>query len=194
MNYLAHLSLSGKTEDIIIGNFIGDFVKGKSYQDFPKSIQKGILLHRFIDDFTDNHSKVKHDISLIKDTIGRYSPIAIDVYYDYLLCQNWIKYHDSSLSQFCQDVYITIEKNKFYLPEKCVHMFSYMKRDNWLENYQYKEGIDRTLKNLSKRIQNTSNLEHAFASIEKVENEISESFKSFYDELQHESTQFIKLN
>ena len=55
MNYLAHLLLSGNDEDVIFGNFIGDAIKGKQYQDYSGSIQKGILLHRQIDTFTDSH-------------------------------------------------------------------------------------------------------------------------------------------
>ena len=55
MNYLAHLVLSGKNEEVLFGNFIADAVKGKSYLTWSKNIQKGILLHRFIDHYTDTN-------------------------------------------------------------------------------------------------------------------------------------------
>ena len=55
MNYLAHVYLSGSDEFLCIGNFIGDHVKGKAYFDYPETIQNGILLHRKIDYFTDQH-------------------------------------------------------------------------------------------------------------------------------------------
>ena len=52
MNFLGHLILSGTNPDVIFGNFIADSVKGKSYLLLPDSIQKGIVLHRVIDNFT----------------------------------------------------------------------------------------------------------------------------------------------
>ena len=33
MNYLAHLLLSGNDEDVIFGNFIGDAIKGQSWDE-----------------------------------------------------------------------------------------------------------------------------------------------------------------
>ena len=56
MNYLAHLYLSGESEKVIVGNFIGDYVKGKSFTDYPEQIAGGIKLHRSIDSFTDQHN------------------------------------------------------------------------------------------------------------------------------------------
>lgn len=45
MNFLAHFFLSNKIENIVIGNFLGDFVRGNKYKDYPEEIAKGILLH-----------------------------------------------------------------------------------------------------------------------------------------------------
>ena len=45
MNVLAHIYLSGDSEKIIIGNYIGDYVKGRDYLNYPEQIRKGIILH-----------------------------------------------------------------------------------------------------------------------------------------------------
>jgi len=55
MNYLAHAYLSFNVPSILVGNMISDFVKGSSKLGYPVSIQKGIMLHRDIDAFTDTH-------------------------------------------------------------------------------------------------------------------------------------------
>ena len=55
---MAHLFLSGDDDDIKIGNYLGDFVKGNQLDKYPKGIRDGILLHRKIDHFTDNHPVV----------------------------------------------------------------------------------------------------------------------------------------
>ena len=55
MNVLAHIYLSGDSDKIIIGNYIGDYVKGRDYLNYPDLVRKGIILHRHIDGFTDSH-------------------------------------------------------------------------------------------------------------------------------------------
>ena len=53
MNYLAHAYLSFGDPDILAGNMISDFVKGKKKYEYPDRIQMGITLHRKIDEYTD---------------------------------------------------------------------------------------------------------------------------------------------
>lgn len=59
MNYLAHIYLSGDDPLITMGNFMADGIKGKQYKTYLPQLQKGILLHRSIDSFTDSHPIVK---------------------------------------------------------------------------------------------------------------------------------------
>lgn len=190
MNYLAHIYLSGDDEQILLGNFMGDFVKGSQLHQFPESVQKGIKLHRIIDDFTDHHLKVKEDIKRIQPLMGRYAPIAIDIFYDHLLAKQWSEFSSKPLENFCTTTYQTIDANKNLLPDKCKHMFTYMKRDNWLYNYQYKEGIGRALMGLSRRTTFNSNLEHALPILIEQEHNISSNFNDFFTELIKEVKRF----
>ena len=59
MNYLAHAYLSFNEPEILVGNMISDFVKGKKKFDYSPGVQKGIALHRAIDNFTDYHTATK---------------------------------------------------------------------------------------------------------------------------------------
>ena len=59
MNYLAHAYLSFNHPEIVVGNMISDFVKGKKKFDYSEGIQKGITFHRAIDEFTDSHPTTK---------------------------------------------------------------------------------------------------------------------------------------
>ena len=59
MNFLAHIYLSGENQGITIGNFIADGIKGNKYLSYREDLQKGILLHRSIDSFTDQHPIVR---------------------------------------------------------------------------------------------------------------------------------------
>ena len=72
MNFLAHIFLSGKDENLTIGNFIADSVKGKKYLKYPAGIQKGIILHRAIDSYTDTHPVVRKSTSRLFKTYSHY--------------------------------------------------------------------------------------------------------------------------
>ena len=79
MNYLAHIYLSGESDEIIVGNFIGDFVKGNKYQKYPEKVAFGIQMHRSIDMFTDQHPDVREFVNILKPGYGRYAGIVADV-------------------------------------------------------------------------------------------------------------------
>ena len=64
---------------------ISDFVKGKTKYDYPESIQKGIHLHRLIDEFTDTHPVTAKAKSYFRPQYRLYSGAFIDIVYDHFL-------------------------------------------------------------------------------------------------------------
>jgi len=85
MNYLAHAVLSFNDEFLLTGNMISDFVKGKKKFDYPASIQKGIELHRAIDQFTDFHPVTAKAKELFRTDYRLYSGAFIDIVFDHFL-------------------------------------------------------------------------------------------------------------
>jgi acyl carrier protein phosphodiesterase len=73
MNYLAHAYLSFNEPEILAGNMISDFVKGKKKFDYSLTIQQGIALHRAIDQFTDFHPVTQEAKSYFKKDYRLYS-------------------------------------------------------------------------------------------------------------------------
>ncbi|MFN5494587.1 MAG: DUF479 domain-containing protein, partial [Bacteroidota bacterium] len=100
MNYLAHIFLSGDDDEIVLGNFIGDFIKGHQWQNFPPGIQKGILLHRRIDDFTDHHLLVRESKKIFLPSYHPYSGVIIDVLFDGFLEKHFTEYSKTDLNTF----------------------------------------------------------------------------------------------
>ena len=89
MNYLAHIYLSGDDdEDLMIGNYIGDCVKGRRISDYPFRIQCGLLLHREIDSFTDTHPVYLQSKRRFMPVAGHYAGVVCDVVYDHFLAKN----------------------------------------------------------------------------------------------------------
>lgn len=151
MNYLSHAYLSLGNTDLLIGNLMGDFVKGNSYKSYNRSIQQGILLHRFIDTFTDKHELVFKAINLLKPSFRLSAGVFVDIFFDHFLANSFYIGGDLSLDIFTKNIYSLIENNKSVLGEEMYIFFTHMKNHNWLYNYKYIEGIEKTIHGMCKR-------------------------------------------
>lgn len=190
MNFLAHLYLSFDQEHILIGNFIADFVKGKEFEKYSPEIQKGIILHRKIDLFTDQHPIVKQSVKRLQSTQGRYASVLVDVFYDYFLAKNWKNYHIEELDFFAQNTYLSFQKNQEFLPEKLQKILPLMIQNNWLVNYANFEGIDKSLKSLAKRATFESQILNALQDFQNNIEDYAQDFAIFFPDL----IGFVKQN
>ncbi len=118
MNFLAHIYLSGENDLIKFGNFIGDWVKGKQYENYPEDIKKGILLHRQIDTFTDKHHLVRQCNARFRPAYGKYAGIAVDILFDHFLSKNRQQYSRQNLADFVADFHQILKSNINYMPAK----------------------------------------------------------------------------
>lgn len=151
MNFLAHAYFSFDNKDILLGNMISDFVKGKKQFEFPPLVQKGILLHRDIDAFTDAHEATKTAKEVFRNTYRLYSGAFIDVVYDYFLANDTGEFTEASLFQFSQRTYTFLNENIDWMPERFGQMFHYMQLQNWLFGYRTKEGLHKSFGGLVRR-------------------------------------------
>jgi len=152
MNYLAHARLSFNEPDILVGNMISDYVKGRKKFDFPESILNGITLHRKIDEFTDNHPQTKRAKEFFKPAYRLYAGAFVDVVYDHFLaCDRKEFAEPSDLRIFCQEVYQILQANFSILPPRFQKMFTYMRSQDWLYNYRYPQGLEKSLQGLVHR-------------------------------------------
>lgn len=183
MNYLAHFYLSDYKQNLIIGNYIADDVKGKSYLNYPLEIQKGILLHRKIDDFTDNHKTVLNSKNLIRHHQRKYTPVVMDVFYDYFLAKDWEIHSKDKLKDFTEYIYKTLFKNIKHLPIKSQMRLPFMAKSNWLYNYRKIEGINKALTGLSERSNYPNNMSEAYIILKEKEEELQQDFNVFFPDL-----------
>jgi acyl carrier protein phosphodiesterase len=102
LNYLAHILLSGDDRALQVGNFIGDFVKGSRFDEYPSGIRDGILLHRQIDSFTDAHPAFKSTVEVLRPAFGRYSGILADMYYENFVGNNFYHYSGKKYLSTCR--------------------------------------------------------------------------------------------
>ncbi|KQB41809.1 Acyl carrier protein phosphodiesterase [Flavobacterium daejeonense] len=181
MNFLAHIYLSGNNEYIKIGNFMADGIRGKQFEKYPEAIQKGILLHRAIDTFTDEHPLFRQSTKRLHERYHHYAGVIVDIYYDHFLAKNWEKYSEENLDDFVSEFYQSLHQNHAVLSEKTKNILPYMEKQNWLSSYQTIEGIHQILTQMDRRTQNNSNMRFA-----------SEELLAFYDEFENEFTLFFE--
>ena len=184
MNFLSHLYLSGDSEGLLIGNFIADSVKGSTFNNFSPEIQKGILLHRKIDSFTDAHPIVEISKTRLRPKYKKYASVIVDIYYDHYLAVNWENYSNKSLDQYTKGIYFIIEKHKHTFPLKSQMFTKYMLEYNILSAYAHFEGIEKVLQGMSRRASFVSNMEYAIHDLKEHYPLFETEFKEFFPELQ----------
>ncbi len=182
MNYLAHAYLSFNDPEILVGNMISDFVKGKKKFDYPVRIQSGIMLHRLIDSFTDDHPATKEAKEFFRPDYRLYSGAFIDVVYDHFLAIETGEFTESSLFTFSQQVYSVLQENKQWFPERFAGMFPYMQSQNWLFNYRTTRGIEKSFGGLVHRSVYMTESETASRLFKKHYQPLQECFRHFWEE------------
>ena len=180
MNFLAHLYLSGNNKEILIGNFIGDYVKGKEYLYYQNNIRKGILLHRYIDTFTDNHPITKISRNRLVTNYKKYSGIVIDIFYDYFLASEWEKHYPEPLECFVEDVFGLLKSYYFTFPQGIKNWFPNFLRHNWLKTYAKIEGIETVLHRMSSRTSLPDFTDFAIRVLKEQETELRKEFNDFF--------------
>jgi acyl carrier protein phosphodiesterase len=151
MNYLAHAYLSFDSPPIVVGNMISDFVKGAAKLGFSGKVQKGITLHRHIDEFTDNHFATKKAKEFFRPAYRLYSGAIVDVLYDHFLANDHSIFSESSLKKFSAGIYQHLEAYTAELPPRFLYVFTYMRTEDWLFNYRTTEGMRKSLAGLVRR-------------------------------------------
>jgi len=183
MNFLAHLFLSCDNEDLLIGNFIADFIRNHEVENYSESIQKGIVLHRQIDTYTDTHPIVKQGVHRLQPFHSKYAPVVIDIIFDHLLANNWSRYSGQSLDDFAKYIYEILNDRMGELPKKLQKRLPEMIEGNWLQAYGTKEGMLFTFKKMDERTSFPSNFSKAMDHLELDFEAYNSEFNQFFPEV-----------
>ncbi len=192
MNFLAHLYLSGNDSNVMTGNFIGDFVKGRDLKEkFGGGIAKGIELHRAIDDFTDHHSVVKQSKTRLWPKYRHYSAVIVDIFYDHFLAAQWSLHSGEPLALYAERVYKIILNQQALLPDRVNQMLPYMVSGNWLVNYAKIEGIERALTGMARRASFESKMQEATVDLRNSYGGFQSEFNIFFPELKNFCSEWL---
>jgi acyl carrier protein phosphodiesterase len=178
LNFLAHTYLSGCNEELIVGNFMGDYVKGRNYLGFPEQVKKGILVHRDIDSFTDMHPITRRNKQRVAAKYHKYAGIIVDIFYDHFLASLWDRYSNLPLDDFVSRTYDLLKRNYQVLPSAIKKWFPTFLENNWMMAYRSLEGIELVLERMSA---NTSLPNHAGYAVGVLSDQYTVFQKDFID-------------
>jgi acyl carrier protein phosphodiesterase len=180
VNYLAHALLSFGDPDILAGNMISDFVKGKKKFDYPDRIQMGMTLHRKIDAYTDSHPATGQAKQYLKSAAGLYAGSFVDIIYDHFLANDSYEFEEGALAVFAQNTYVQLQSYENWLPEKFHGFFYFMRTQNWLLHYRSPDGIFRSFQGLCRRAKYIDDPEPVFQAFLASYEELRAAYENFY--------------
>lgn len=183
MNFLAHIYLSGESDDVRFGNFIGDYVKGADYKKYPDEVRKGLVLHRSIDSFTDAHPIVKKSKLRFANAYHKYAGVIVDIFYDHILAVHWNRYYPEELTWFTERFYYLVESRFNQLPHGMQGFITSLLKNDWLMAYSSPRGIERVLKGMSQKTSLPDETEFAMNLLQTQYDQIENEFFEFFPDL-----------
>ncbi len=167
MNYLLHLLLSTSDTEHLVGNIIGDFVKGTLHNQYPPGIIAGLRQHRRLDSFARDNEIFRRSCARIDKQYGRYRPIIIDIFYDHFTAVNWQRYHQQGLEEFAAAIYASLQQRREILPDSFRSILPRMIDKNWLCAYRDPATIKRALSHIGSRITRPNQLHLAASELQR---------------------------
>ena len=190
MNFLAHLYLSRHNDELMIGNFIADSVKGSSLSAYSPGIAKGIRMHRAIDSFTDSHPVFLNSVRRLRPRYHKYSGVIVDIYYDHFLARNWEQHAVDSLSEFTRKIHALLRANHHLFPPRSKHFMNYMFANEIPIPYATISGIEKVLQGMSRRAKFESGMDQAGKELLEWGTEFESEFNSFMPDVKEFTKQF----
>ena len=182
MNYLAHFHLSYGDRPLLLGALLGDFVKGPLAGDFDTGIEKGILLHRKIDAFTDSHPEIRAACRRFAPRYRRYGGILLDIVFDHFLSRHWQQFHERSLQAFSDEIYSLLAGTD-QLEDGARRQADRLVRYNVLAGFGDWRTVEAALARVSEKLARENPLIHAPEELAYHYDYLETLFLGFYPQL-----------
>ncbi|MFM2655341.1 acyl carrier protein phosphodiesterase [Vibrio owensii] len=191
MNFLAHLHIADHCNSHLMGNLLGDFVKGDPSKQYQTDISNGIKLHRFVDRITDHHALVEECKPHFTGVARRFAPIALDMFWDHCLAKHWRTFSPQSLDSFVRYAYSEVSKQiSDDLPPRFLMLHSRMWSGGWLQSYQDLENIEFALHRMSQRSPRMADLTTTFEVLDNEYEQLEAKFAALYQDVLRQSAEY----
>jgi acyl carrier protein phosphodiesterase len=191
MNFLFHMLLSGSDEQTLVGNFMGDFVKGPLADRFPARIRHGLTLHRRIDSFASRDGHFQRSRLRLHPHYGLYRGVLIDLFYDHFLVREWDHWSNEPFDEYLARTRSIIDVHRIELPERMQSLVPII-FEELLPSYGQVEGIGRALERMSLRVTRTNPLAGGEEQLQRHYDDLRADFRGFMPKVQRFADDFIE--
>jgi acyl carrier protein phosphodiesterase len=182
MNFLFHMFLSGDDEQLLVGNFMGDFIKGTLTGRFPAGIAAGVILHRRIDSHAEESPHFRASRQRLAAEYGLYRGVLVDLFYDYFLVNSWQEWSREPLHTYLARTRRIVEAHSDSLPTR-MHPLVPVIFQELLPSYGTVAGIGTALSRISRRVSRPNPLAGGERELLRHHPGLEEDFRRFTPEM-----------
>ena len=183
MNYLAHAVLSGPDPLWQLGGYLGDHVRGNKWQDYPRPVGLGIILHRKIDSFADRHSATAESRALLGPGYRRYAGIMLDVFNDHFLARRFDQLTGLKLDAFARHCDELLDQHRAILPDSLRRFARYQKNSDALRRYASRDFLDQVFGGIASRVSKPGPLASARKELDRLDSTLEQRFLALFPDL-----------
>lgn len=165
MNYLAHVTLAEPTEAARLGALLGDFGRGLDVESLPADMRFALYEHRALDQWFDDHPRVRAERAQFPEELRRFSGILLDVFADHVLARRWDVLHPRPLHEVTSSLYRSFETFAHLLPPRLVEVAPRMAAEDWLQGYGERRNVQRALEGIARRMRRQTPIASGFGEL-----------------------------
>lgn len=183
MNYLAHCFFAQTDAQSLMGNLLGDFIKGADLKNQPQQVILGLENHKAVDRFTDQHPALQPLKQSLSSERKRFSGIISDVVFDHFLFKHWAQFSNKDIEMFIDHCYSEILSVQNLMHESMRRAMVFMVEDDGLRINRELSGVGQTIDRLSQRIRFKNKLWGAIEEVEANYTSYEDSFLILFPDL-----------
>ena len=184
MNHFAHLVLAQPTVESTVGNLLGDFARGVDVDGLDPAVRAGLLNHRAVDRFTDDHPRIRALKNRFSPARRRFAGIALDIYFDHLLIRHWRRFDDRDVDVVIADFYQRLEHGRALMPSRTMReVTARMVSRDWFGSYRDVDAVARALDRVAARIRFANRFGNAIEDLRRHDDAIAAAFVEFFPAL-----------
>lgn len=183
MNHFAHLFLARPTVESRVGNLLGDFAKGVKPDALEPEIREGLINHRSVDAFTDQHPEVLACKALFSDQRRRFAGVALDILFDHYLLRHWERFGEIERSIYINWLYKDLEAGRELMPAPMATVTDRMVSYDWFHAYTDFDTVGKAMDRVAERIRFRNSFEGMIEEVRAHDDELEERFLRFFPEL-----------
>ena len=178
--------------ELLVGGFLGDFIKGPMPGPLPESLATGVRLHRRIDAYSNQHPGIRRSCDRFQGDLRRLAPVLVDIIADHCLARRWGDFHDESLVTFTASSYREISSREAWLPDSGKRFLEHMQRVDLLAGYQDWGVTERALRSVTRRLRREHLNPSMADQVPPMLDSLEADFKAYFPDMLSHGTDWLK--